>query len=419
MYCAKCGTKNEARANFCENCGSKMEKAVKQNIKKEKNTTGQNNIIEKAKNMSKKAKMISAIIGVVIIILVAGGIVINSLTNPKKVAEKYFMAAIERDVDKLYSFVDVEKSSFTTEEMFKKINKVDTETTNIPKITNYKIGEPLNAADGLSTTITITYVLEGNSNSQTMDIKLIKSKEKTLGLFDKWKINTSITKATKGYEINVMKDSELTVEGVKVDKKYINKEKSTSKIDTYIMPAMFTNAYNITIKLPIGIKLEDEILVKENSSYKYSLSLKNLSDSEKDNLESKIKTDLQNIYNGAKDKKSFDEIKSAFEHEGVDLKDLKDAYEDLVSSISSDITLTSIEFTEIELDSISINSRGYLYIDAEASYDYELTYTSGEETKTNDSDGKDSTTYLTYDYIDGEFRLIDVSSLNSYYSKYY
>ena len=275
MFCAKCGTKNEARANFCENCGSKMEKVVSQKVKKEKNTTEQKNIIEKLKGMSKKAKMISAIVIAVVIILVTGGIVINSLTNPKKVAEKYFMATIERDVDKLYSFVDVEESSFTTEEMFKKINKVDTETTNIPKITNYKIGEPLNAADGLSTTITITYVLEGNSNSQTMDIKLIKSKEKTLGLFDKWKINTSITKAIKGYEINVMKDSELTVEGIKVDKKYINKEKSTSKIDTYVMPSMFTNAYNITIKLPIGIKLEDEILVKENGSYTYSLSLNN------------------------------------------------------------------------------------------------------------------------------------------------
>ena len=419
MFCAKCGTKNEARANFCENCGSKMEKVVSQKIKKEKNEKEQKNIIEKIKGMSKKTKMISAIIIAVVVVLVAGGIVINSLTNPKKVAEKYFMASIERNVDKLYSFVDVEESSFTTEEMFKKLNKVDTETTNIPKITNYKIGEPLNAADGLSTTITITYVLEGNSNSQTMDIKLIKSKEKTLGLFDKWKINTSITKATKGYEINVMKDSELTVEGVKVDKKYINKEKSTSKIDTYVMPAMFTNTYNITVKLPIGIKLEDEILVKENDSYTYSLSLKNLSDSEKDNLETKIKTDLQNIYNGAKDKKSFDEIKPSFEHEGVELKDLKDAYEDLVSSISSDITLTSIEFTEIELDSISINSKGYLYIDAQASYDFELTYISGDETKTNDSDGKDSTTYLTYDYVDDEFRLIDVSSLNSYYSKYY
>ena len=416
MFCAKCGTKNEARANFCENCGSKMEKITPQS---QKNKVEKTSIIQKFKGMSKKTKIISIVIIAVVAILAGGGIILNNMTSPKKVAEKYFLATIERDVDKLYSFVDVEESKFTTEEIFKKINKVDTEITNVPKITNYKVGEPLNAADSLSTKITITYVLEGNSNSQTIDIKLVKSKEKILGLFDKWKINTSTTKATKGFEINVMKDSELLVEGIKVDKKYINSEKSTSKIDTYIMPAMFTNTYNVTIKLPIGITLEDKMLVKENSSYTYNLSLNNLSNTEKDALKDKIKTDLQNIYNGAKDKKAFDEIKSSFEYKELKLDDLKDAYDDLVKDISSDITLTSVEFTEIELDSVSINRNGHLYIDAKASYDYILTYTSGNEVKTNDSSGKDSSVYLTYDFIDGEFRLIDVSSLNYYFSKYY
>ena len=97
---------------------------------------------------------------------------------------------------------------------------------------------------------------------------------------------------------------------------------------------------------------------------------------------------------------------------------LKDAYEDLKDDISSDITLTKVEFKDVTLSSISINGNGNLYVSAKVTYDYSLTYQSGEETKTHDSNDYDYV-YLTFDYADDTFKLIDASSLNTYFSKYY
>ncbi len=425
MFCAECGTKNEVGAQFCENCGNKMETAPvvqTQPVQPQQPVvppTPKKGLVEKIKELPKTTKIIAIVATVVVVAIVALYVVLNGMTSAKGVAEKFFNATMDHDLEKMYSFISAEESQFTTEEMFKKINAVNTETENLPKVVNYTVGEPIVSADGMSATVTISYVIEGDSATKTADIKLTKGKDKKWIIFDDWKINNSNTKSIKGYEIEVMKDSTVTIEDVKVDKKYIDKEKSTSTNDVYVMPAMFGSEYGIVIDLPIGVTLEDEIYVSSGSSYTYSLSLDNLTEEMKQTLQTTAKTNLQDLYNGVKDKKAWDEVKTSFEYENADLSDLKYAYEKLSSNISSDITLTSIEFTEIELDDLSVTSEGQLYVELEASYDYILTYISGTETKTNDSDDTDYYIYLTYDYVDGAFKLVDASSLTSYFSKYY
>ena len=243
-------------------------------------------------------------------------------------------------------------------------------------------------------------------------------KENKWLLFDNWMVNTSGTEVVKGYQIKVMKGSKLTVEGVEVDKKYIDSKESDESLDVYSMPAMFEATYSIKIALPIGVELEDDINVREDSYYKYSLSLSNLTDKVQEKIKTAVKTNVQTLYNGVKDKKTFDDIKSSFEYKGADLTDLKDVYEDLVADISTSITLTKIEFKDVTLSSVKIDSDGNLYVSAKLTYDYSLTYQSGEETKTNDSNDYDYM-YLTFDYANDSFKLVDASSLNSYFSKYY
>ena len=124
-------------------------------------------------------------------------------------------------------------------------------------------------------------------------------------------------------------------------------------------------------------------------------------------------------YNFAADiKKSFDDIKKTFEYKNADLSDLKSDYEALLSNIGNDYTLASITFKEISLKSLDIDSDGHLEVYVKANYDYSVTYNSGEESKTNNKSDYDYA-YLTFDYVDSSYKLIDTSSLNTYFSKYF
>lgn len=417
MFCAECGTKNEVGAQFCESCGHKLET---ESVTTSKPVTPKESksFSTKFKEMSKKNKIITVVSTLVVVALAVLYFVLGNITKPEVIAEKFFNALMSYDTDTVYGFIDAGDSAFTTKKMFKKVSMNDVKEDEIPKVLNYTVGKPLTSTDGLSTTVTITYVLEGKDNSDTADIKLVKAKENKWLLFDNWKVNVSGTETVKGYQIKVMKGSKVTVEGVEVDKKYIDKKESDDSLDVYSMPAMFGATYGIKVALPIGIELEDDMRVRKDSYYKYSLSLSNLTDKVEEKIKSAVKTNVQAIYNGVKDKKTFDDVKSSFEYKDADLTDLKDAYEDLVDDINDSITLTKVEFKDVKLSNISINSDGKLYVSAKLTYDFSLTYQSGEETKTNDSNDSDYM-YLTFDYANDSFKLVDASSLNSYFSKYY
>ena len=103
----------------------------------------------------------------------------------------------------------------------------------------------------------------------------------------------------------------------------------------------------------------------------------------------------------------------------VALDNLKTAYENLASSLGNSSTkLSSITFSDTKISSAGLNSDGYLYLSVKANYSYNVSYTSGDEAKTHDSTDYDYI-YLTYDYVDSKFKLIDATSLNTYFSKYY
>lgn len=413
MFCAECGTKNKNDAQFCESCGHKLENQnITKNVKSKPQTT-KNSV---KKEMSKKNKIILVVVAIIAIALGVAYFILNNMTKPSTVAEKFFNATMSYDAEAMYEYLDVEDSEFTTKEVFKKI--IDGEKEDVPEVVNYTVGKPVLAKDRLSTTVTITYMLKNSDKSSTLDVKLVKDKNKKWLIFDNWKVNVSGFDIVKDYQIKVMKDSKVKVEGVEVSSKYLDKENSDDSFDVYKMPAMFETEYNIVVTLPLGFDIEDEMRVREGNSYTYSLSLDNLTDDVKTKIQNAVKSNLQTLYDGAKDKKSFDDIKSSFEYKGADLSDLKEQYEKLVRNISSDITLTSVAFSDVKLNRVSIDSNGNLYVSTKVSYNYSLTYQSGEETKTNDSKDTDYV-YLTFDYADNTFKLIDISSLNTYFSKYY
>ena len=407
MFCPECGTKNLEDAQYCENCGSKLE-----------NTTSQNIVKKERKPLSKKSKITIGCATIILVILVVCYSILSSLTSPSKVAINYFKAVTSYDAAKIYSYMDVSTGDFTTKDMFKKVLNNELESKDKTEVVNYTVDKETISSDKMSATVTVKYLLKDKSDTETMDIKLVKEKKNKWLLFDNWKINNKSTSVVKDYNIKVLKNSKVKVEGKTLDSKYLDKKKSTDSMDVYVIPAMFNSSYKFEVELPIGIKLEDTVKVSSYSSYISSLSLNDLSDETKNTLSDAVKTSLQTLYDGVKDKKSFDDIKKTFEYKNADLSDLKSDYEALLSNIGNDYTLASITFKEISLKSLDIDSDGHLEVYVKANYDYSVTYNSGEESKTNNKSDYDYA-YLTFDYVDSSYKLIDTSSLNTYFSKYF
>ena len=406
MFCGECGTKNKKGAQFCENCGAKMETPKKEVFVKEK------------KPMTKKNKIITGIVGLVAMIVIALCIFLGSLTSPKNIAEKVFNATVNYDFDTIYKYLNVEDSEFTSKEMFNKVMTSNYDIEDKPVIVNYSVGEPVISDDKMSATVTITYMMKDKDKSDTFDVKLVKDKNKKWLFFDNWLVNTKGIDVAKNYKIEVAKGSTISVEGIALSSNYLNSEESNENYDVYVIPSIFEARYEVNITLPIGLQVTSKMNVYDNGSYKYRMSLNDLTNEVKDNLISISKSSLQTLYDGVKEQKSFDDIKSNFEYENGDLTTLKSDYENLVNSIGTSIKLTTITFKEIKISDVNITSENKLKLYLKVSYDYSVSYESSGETKTHDSNDYDYL-YLTFDYVNGNYKLIDTSSLITYFSKYY
>ena len=120
MYCGECGTKNNKDALYCSECGKKL-------VQK-----------ENKQPMSKKKKFILITILIIVIALVIGYNIINSMCSAEKVATSYVEALINNDADKLYDTLNIDKNNkFTSKESFEKIYKEKYQTD--VEVSNYTL----------------------------------------------------------------------------------------------------------------------------------------------------------------------------------------------------------------------------------------------------------------------------------------
>lgn len=389
MFCPKCGKKNKKGASFCESCGAKIvEESKKTDSKKKPN---------------KKNKTITIVIVVVIVLLITAFMVFQNNCKPSKVALGYFEALTSNNTSKLYDYLDIPDSEFTTEKIFKEVYN-DKEIN----IINYKVSNEQISSDGLNASVTITYNVSGSDSAKTEVISLAKDKTNKFLIFDNWKISESSSVYTENYKLSVYKDSKVKLEGVTLPSKY--KTNDSKRYDVYEIPAIFKGTYDVTVTLKNGLSYESELEVGTSSS---TLTNLELSDKNKSNLEKTISSNITTLYSSAIAEKSFSDIKKEFEYTGSDLDDLESYYTTFAKSISSN-KLTEYNLKKVGIKDISVNEDGYLSVRVGVDYSYKAKKYFSDEiiSKTGDS-----TAYLTYDYNNG-FKLVDINSLTTYFSKY-
>lgn len=417
MFCGECGAKLKKGDLFCGECGAKTEQT--EEVKKVVKSTSDNSSSSPKKPMDKKTKIIIAVVAVVAVGLFGLYQMFSNMYSPKEVAKDYIDALIKKDASKLYSYIELEgDKTFVTKKAFKTLLEDEDYSVNID---NYTITDVEYATGKLSAKVTVSYTTKSSSSEKTKTISLTKAKDKKLLFFDNWQVADMSTDSmvTEDYEITVPKDSKVTFAGIKVDKKYLDKDESTDSEDVYVLPQVFKAETEINVELSNGIKITDE---KTPSSYynyyRFSFSLDKLSESNKKDLTKTFESDIKNLYKAAIEKKTWDDVKANYSKNKIDTTELEDAYSDFVDNIAgSSNTLKSIDFTDVELSNVSLND-GDLVVRARAKYKYSIEYKSysGEVTTKDDNDSSYIT--LTYKMTGKTYSLYDIRNITTYFSRY-
>ena len=434
MFCGECGTKNTGTSQFCENCGAKLAGAPEQQVSPSQvegtvNNVQPNNVqnqmpntqvmaTQPAKPMSKKTKLILTIIAVVAVIFGGAYYYVGTLVTPEKVAEDYFNALVELDAKKIYKFLQVEDTEFTTEEMFEKVIKNTTDKNSKMEIVNYEVGSvKYDDLTKMTAKVTITYVEKDKDKSQTVDVKLAKGKDKKWLFYDEWLVVTTAYEVKTDVTVKVDKGATVKVEGVKLNKKYLDEESSSSYSDYYKVPAMFGGKYKFNVKYTNGLETEELVNVASGGYYA-SLSASSLTKKVKAEINKQMAADVQLIYDSVIAKKTFDEIKSNFEYTDGDLTNLTSAYNTLAKDLAAASSqLTKLKVNESDISSIYSNSDGSLSMSTTFKYDYTVSYQSNGQAQTH-SDNTTNYVTFTYQRVDGKYKLTNIKYLKTYFSRY-
>lgn len=411
MFCGECGAKNESDALFCAECGKPL--AHEEN----KETKTVERTVVPRQPMSKKNKIIISIIVLVVVVLGVGYKIGSDLTSPKKIANDYIQAMINQDGEKLYKYIEIEgDTTFASKKIFADLLKSEKDESNI---VNYKITDVKYGDSKLNAKVTFKYTTKNSSSEKTDTVSLTKQKGNKYLIFDNWKISdfSADNLLVKDFELKVPKGAKVSFAGINVTEKYLSKDNSTSKLDVYVLPEVFSSKTIIKTQLSNGLEMEKEVTPSSyRNSYTLTFDEDSLSENSKETIINKSKEVLTTIYTNAIARKEFDEFKSSFEHGGLDLTKLNNSYKEFLEDLSGTTrTLTSIEFTDMSIYDVELNSDGYIDVEVRASFDYSTKYTSynGEEITDEDDDYKYIT--LTYAYDNNNFYLIDMDDLQYYF----
>lgn len=421
MFCEECGTKNKKNATFCENCGHKMtaEESKKETKSEKTETKVVKKVVKEKEPMSQKTKILIGSIAAVVAIIIGAYFYLASIFKPEKIAIKYFKAYASKDANKICDIVKLEEDDFVNKKLLSNALK----GSDIIELENYKVEKNDSKSklakafgikeDDLSKTITIRYTKKGSSKEYTKNIKLVKGKNKKFLFFDDWKVDSSDLIA-KDFTISVPSNTEATIDGIKIPKKY-QKDSYSSSYKTYKIPAILKGKHQIEAELKSGIKLSGETSIFGNyASFSYG-SLKLDKKTEKKYLkdaEEKVKI----IYDALIDGKNFDDIKDSFNEDYR--SDIEYAFNTVKENAMNDYNkLKEFKITDSNVTYYYI-SEDELQLTIKIKYDYKVEYKNGDETKEYSKTGKTGNIYVNYRLDKKDITLSNIKSLVSYFSHY-
>jgi predicted nucleic acid-binding Zn ribbon protein len=360
MKCEKCGKKINLNDSYCGECGDAINKDA---------------YYKKIRNKSLK---ISFTIIILLLVIWLASFAIMYFTSAQVIARKYFNTVISNDESKIYEYIKDDESLFVSEEILKEKNE---ELGNVENVSISRIYDSNN-----KTYVEFTYTLNGKNKVSYVELE----RKSYFNIFNTYKVVSG--KVVSNIELIVPKNSSVTIDDTDISS-YLQKDKNT--YDTYYIKNMIKGTYNIKVTLENGLTIEKELSVENNGSY--IISSIELSDSENENIEKISLDSINTLYTSVLESKNYSEISSQF------TENLESIYKNIKRNLNNS-SITSIKYTDADLESTLVNSDGS--ITATLLLDYTYTYTnSSNETKT-----KEATTRMqfTYTYKDEIFTLTNI-----------
>ncbi|MCI8589048.1 MAG: zinc ribbon domain-containing protein [Bacilli bacterium] len=414
MYCGECGTKLRKGSAFCGECGTAVESDDQ--LESVVEVTDQVQASPK-RSISKKNKRIFAVVFVVVLGLFLGYRYFSEKFGPLGVAKEYVEALMHRDADILYNYLTMEGDrTFTSKEKFKEIIKASKDTQ---EITNYRFEGVTYGEGKLSAKVDVSYTMKGAPSEISEAVHLIKKKEKKYFIFDTWELNEDFDSLlVKNYHVRVPKNSKVSIDGITLTEKYLDKKASTKKLDVYTIPQIFKSEVTIVTDIA-GFEVEKQV-VPSSYSYTATLDLDSLSKKSTKDLEEQLKLDVTSLYQHLIEKEKWEDIKELYDFDNADLDGLEEVYESLYKEIVDNErkTLKSLEVTSISIHSVSSEDNGEIAIGVRFDYNYTIDYKKlGDQVE--EKSGKNTTNAILYYVSSNEkLQLVDAAYLVSYFSIY-
>lgn len=400
MYCGECGTKNEKDAKFCENCGAALEQEEeKKEGKREKKPAA-----KARKPISKSKKILIGVICAVVVLLIVGFLVLKNSVSPNAVANAYFKAFADQDLDTMYQYSDLDDSEFTTKDRFIEYYSNDDQASLAKSIKNFNITDVEYSKNSLTAEVDISYTT--SRGSKRMTLELHKTTDKKYLVFDEWKVVLPEEDFTEDFTLYVPEGSEVNFGGVTLDESYL--DETSDGYDSYVIPALFNMDYEVTVTLPVGFEITETVSADNyNNPTWIDFDEDSLSDEDFNTIKKQIKADMNLLYSSAIGQQDWSSISDNF---GKDASDLEDAYDDLKNDVSGGYfssALSSFEATDIRsIDSIYFED-GIMEVDF--TVDYKYTPVDGDEKTNYDF------VWFYYEMDGDQLKLVDAYSLPSYF----
>lgn len=436
MFCSECGTKNNENAEFCIECGTRLGQQEKK-VKEKKSSNGGASF----KEFLKKNKIAVIIVSIVVVLIAAYFIINNTVYSAKKFALKYAEAVISKDVKSQIEYADVYgESDFVTKDVvnrkykdqkLKNIEQIKVlSDSEVKKLATSSQSDAVNSAldkilgntnatstngqvSSLTKSFVVEYITEGSLKSSYLTVVVTKSKNKNLLIFDNWK---ALGEDVISHDVVVKaeKNAKVTVDGVALSSKYLDKEESSSDEDVYNLGTVLKDNVLIGVSLSNGLEFTKTVDTYDKKSIDltsyYSLDLSDKSSKQVSDLIKKFtevyvggainNTDVATIKKDATISSSFAEEYS-FDSD----------YNSLVSRYDS-VGIESFKITDVSISSAYLNSYGVMSVDAKIKYDYKYSDSSTNTKKTG-------STYKTITLkIDTTAKKLQISDGYTYSYKY-
>lgn len=376
MFCSECGTKNKKDSKFCENCGAKL---IEEKVDKKDSIKASNK------------KLI--IIGVVIVVILGFYIYGTNITKPEKIVESYIKALKSNDYNKLYNIIiddSVKDKTFISKKVFNDTMEESNTLNKYKNIESYKVGNAIITNNGLTATVTVSYILKDNVEAKKETFTLTKIGKKELLFFDTWQQANKSLAYVENYTIKVPKDSKVEYAGVKVANKYLKKK--TSTYDEYELPAVFKIKTNVKVTTKDKVEYEKDIYPTTYSKTQ-TISMQGVEVPSK--IKKEIKATYKNILSTFLTKTSENTNFGDVNYEYFS-KNLKTSYNTYKNGINAEYKkLSNFSVEKMSSDKMTYKEDGTIEVTTQVDFKYDLTYPKLNQTMID----KTSSRYIRMEFV--------------------